>query len=175
MQVVLIVTAIVLLLGSGAYLMGMVLPKTHVYEGRMTLPADVDRVWGLISDESQAPQWRSDIAEVERISPILVRETDWKGRALTFETVSCTPSQQLIRRIADEDLPFGGRWIFTLETSESGCILKVREEGVIYNPVFRLLAHMVFGHSRSVDRYLADLKRHIEPEKNAGQEGGAPR
>lgn len=38
------------------------------------------------------------------------------------------------------------------------------ENGEIYNPIFRFMARFVLGYSMTLDRYLADLEKHLTPQ-----------
>jgi hypothetical protein len=64
-----------------------------------------------------------------------------------------------VDRIADPSLPFGGRWIYDLASDGSGTALTITEEGEVYNPVFRFVSRFIMGHTRTIDRYIADLQR----------------
>ena len=45
-----------------------------------------------------------------------------------------------------------------------GNSLRIREDGGIYNPLFRFLARFVFGYSGTIDTYLKSLaKKFGEP------------
>jgi len=60
--------------------------------------------------------------------------------------------------ITDPNLPFGGRWLIELMPETSGATLvRVREEGVVRAPFFRVLSKYVFGHDSTLKKYLADL------------------
>jgi hypothetical protein len=73
--------------------------------------------------------------------------------------VASLPPGKLIVRIADPQLPFGGTWTYEITPLSSGSSLRIREDGEIYNPVFRVLARFVFGHSATIDAYLKSLAK----------------
>jgi hypothetical protein len=86
------------------------------------------------------------------------REIGSYGSVL-FETDSVVPGERVVNRIADPSLPFGGRWIYDLAPDGSGTALTITEEGEVYNPVFRFVSRFIMGHTRTIDRYIADLQR----------------
>jgi len=61
-------------------------------------------------------------------------------------------------RITDESLPFGGSWPYELEPGAAGTRLAIREEGEVYNPVFRFMSRFVMGHHSTIDQYLEALQ-----------------
>jgi len=64
-----------------------------------------------------------------------------------------------VTRIADDSLPFGGSWTYELFPSGEGTEVRITERGEVRNPIFRALSTFVFGHTVTLDRYLADLQR----------------
>jgi hypothetical protein len=67
----------------------------------------------------------------------------------------------VVSRIADRSLPFGGRWTFELSPAPGGTLLRITEDGEVYNPIFRFVSRFVFGHDRTINGYLEDLERHL--------------
>jgi hypothetical protein len=68
------------------------------------------------------------------------------------------PGVRLVTRIADRNLPFGGTWTFDIApTADGGSELRIREDGEIYNVIFRFMARFFFGYTSSIESYLKDL------------------
>jgi hypothetical protein len=65
----------------------------------------------------------------------------------------------MVTRIADKTLTFGGAWTYELSPQGGGTRLVITEHGEVYNPLFRFMSRFVFGHTATLDRYLADLGR----------------
>ena len=84
------------------------------------------------------------------------RETGGDG-AILYVVEEEIPSRRLVTRIADRSLPFGGAWTFDLLPNASGTILRITEDGEVYNPVYRFMSAFVFGHHATIDTYLTDL------------------
>jgi len=152
-------------------LIGWVLPKEHTVtrEGRFHQPPEA--VWKAITDIEAMPSWRQDLKSVKRLPdqnglPSWVETTD-SGK-LPFETVLSQPPSKLVVRIADPKLPFGGTWTYEITATSSGSILRIREDGEIYNPLFRFLSRFVFGYSGTIDTYLKSLSKKFGEPAVAG-------
>ncbi len=158
----LLVLGLVALLAAVA-LFGYTLPVKHRATLSRVLPADAATVWALISDHTTAPQWRSDVVEVTQDSDAeghpLWREKDRRGDVITYQTVDAVELKRLVRRIADETLPFGGRWTFELHPTEGGTRLTITEDGEVYNPIFRFVSRFLMGHDATIKTYMDDLDR----------------
>jgi hypothetical protein len=67
-----------------------------------------------------------------------------------------------VSRIADKKLPFGGTWTYELKAADRGTALTIREDGEVYNPVFRFVSRYVFGHYATLDGYLKALETRLD-------------
>jgi hypothetical protein len=81
----------------------------------------------------------------------------WKNGDITFVVVESVRPQHLLVRIDDVSLPFGGSWSYDLVPSGTGTILTITERGEVYNPLFRFMSRFVFGHSATMEGFLASL------------------
>ena len=54
-------------------------------------------------------------------------------------------------------LLFGGTWTYELTPVGRATLLRITERGEVYNPVFRVMSRFVFGHTATIDAYLAAL------------------
>jgi hypothetical protein len=70
---------------------------------------------------------------------------------------TAVPNERLVTRIADKSLPFGGKWTYTLAQTGNSTVLRITEDGEVYNPVFRFISRFVLGHATTIDRYLRDV------------------
>lgn len=162
LRVLLYIVAGIVLLGAVVVMVGYALPQDHVASGSAHLTAPPDAVFATISDVRRYPEWRSDVSSVEVIasSPLRWHETSG-GDTITFEVVESRPPEHFRVRIADANLPFGGTWTYELTPDTSGTHLVITEHGHVYNPVFRFVSRLVFGHTATIDRYLAALARRV--------------
>lgn len=152
------------------YGVGMLLPVEHRTSVQRRVAGSPDEAWAAITDVEASSEWRGDVDRVELLPSegvgVLWRE--WGGEApLTFELVESTPPERWVARIADEDLPFGGRWIYELAGGRDSTTVTITEEGEIRDPLFRFFARFVFGYEATATRYLDDLEAHMEGRRAA--------
>ena len=141
---------------------GYALPHDHVASREAAVSAQPATVFAAIADVARHPEWRSGVTKVEVLGtdPLKWREHA-RGDVITFEAVDNRPPALLRVRIADPDLPFGGTWTYELVPEASGTRVRVTEHGEVYNPVFRFMSRFVFGHTATLDRFMADLQRRL--------------
>lgn len=143
---------------------GYMLPVAHTASREKTLPASPETVFAIISTPGDFPKWRSDVKRVDILpaegGKARFREHGSNGPIL-MEVREQLPGQRLVTRIADTQLAFGGTWTFELAPAGSGTTLRITENGEVYNPFFRFMARFVFGHTATMEKYLADLETHL--------------
>jgi hypothetical protein len=158
MKIVLLVMGGVALLAAGVVVIGALLPKAHVATRSATYRASPERLFSLIAG---AQDWRPDMIHSEGVSEgdgrKLLRETTRNGQTITYEVVESVPPRLLTRRIATENLPYGGSWSILLQPNKEGTIVRITENGEVYNPVFRFASRFVIEPNRTIDRYLRAL------------------
>lgn len=165
-----ILSGIAVLVGLVAVvaIVGTMLPRGHIANRSRSLRARPQDVWRAITEVESFPAWRSSVARVQRLPDAnglpSWREFDRRGDGLTLVCESFESPQRLVTRIADKNLPFGGSWTWIISPTASGCELSMTENGEIYNPIFRFMARFVLGYSMTLDRYLADLEKHLTPQ-----------
>lgn len=161
MKIVFIVLGALVAIVLLVVLVGWSLPVKHRASRQATYPTtSPESLYAAITNVEAFPTWRSKVASVERVaSPTGVRsyrETGSDG-AILYVVDEEVPSRRLVSRIADPSLPFGGTWTFQLSPNASGTILRITEDGEVYNPVYRFMSAFVFGHHATIDTYLTDL------------------
>jgi len=140
---------------------GSVLPRAHVATRSATLAKPPDVVWAALADLDAHPRWRRGLKRIERLSPTTFREHSSQGGAITFQIVEDHAPARRVTRIADDKLPFGGRWIFELAPAAGGTKLTITEDGFIKNPIFRFMSATIFSTTATLERFLADLAAHL--------------
>jgi uncharacterized protein YndB with AHSA1/START domain len=151
---------------------GWSLPVAHTASRECILPVPPERVWQVIAEVERYPRWRSDVRRVEaRPGPDgrLGWKEEGRGGTLTFVADRMEAPRQLVVRIADAGLPFGGSWTYSLVPVQTGTRLTIREDGEVYNPLFRFMSRFVFGHDATIAAYLTDLERELSARQEDGR------
>jgi len=154
---------------------GACLPRDHRVTRSAVLHRSPAEVFAVIVDFAGAPAWRSDLRGVRMLAPGPDGRTrfveDSKHGKMLLEVEELRPPERLVTRIADDSLPFGGRWIIEVAPAGPGTRVTVTEAGFVRNPVFRFLSKLVFGHSATLEAYLVALGRRfgeaVRPEAPA--------
>ena len=75
------------------------------------------------------------------------------------------PPRHLVTRIADDGLPFGGRWEYRIEPDGAGgSNVTITEHGSVYNPLFRFVSRYIMGHTATIESYLRALGKRFGSE-----------
>lgn len=157
-----------------ANIIGWRLPLGHRCTVRARYGQPQTKVWQVVTQMSDAPNWRSRLRQVERLpdhdgKQVWVEVSRFGRMPLVFEEMQ--PPHRLVMRIADDSLPFGGTWTYEVEALEGGCTLTITEDGIVRKPFFRFMSRYVFGYDGTMRRYLRDLGKKlgekVQPERLA--------
>jgi hypothetical protein len=143
-------------------LTGYLLPKEHTVTREARFQQSPEVIWKTITDIDGMPAWRQALKSVKRLPdrnelPAWVETLD--SGTIPLETITSQPPSKLVVRIADSKLPFGGTWTYEITPLPSGSSLRIREDGEIYNPLFRFLTRFVFGYTGTIDAYLKSMAK----------------
>jgi len=149
---------VVLLVGLAAAI-GAMLPLRHSASRKARYRVAPDALYAVLAGP---PDWRTGVKSFGVLPEVDGRKQWWEEdshrQKVTFELVEARPPSRLQVRIADRGLPFGGTWTFDIApVAEGGSELSIREDGEIYNVIFRFLARLFFGYTASIESYLNDL------------------
>jgi uncharacterized protein YndB with AHSA1/START domain len=136
------------------------LPVQHQVSREATYAESPESIFASLVHVEAFPSWRSGIRRVETLPAVEGRRSYrevGKDGTLTYVIDEELPPRRLVSRIADRDLPFGGRWIYELTPSGAGTTLRVTEEGEVYNPLYRFVSRFVLGHDTTINQFLKDL------------------
>ena len=146
-------------------LVGWSLPVKHRATSEAIFKTSPRTLYQLITDADRFPEWRSSVKRIERVPDSAgkkrFREVGSDGTIL-FEIDSALPDQRVVMRIADRSLPFGGSWTYELIPRGDSTTLRITEDGEVYNPIFRFVSRFVFGHTATIEKYLADVRKVVE-------------
>jgi hypothetical protein len=143
-------------------LVGLLLPRDHVSSRAARYQQSPSEIWSAITDYSKFPEWRKNIRQVDLLPSAdgkpSWREIDSRGHAIPYEIAQSHPPERLVTRIANPKLPFGGTWTYDISpTPGGGTMLRITENGEIYNPVFRFVERFFLGYTQNQDQYLRFL------------------
>lgn len=138
-------------------LVGAMLPRRHEVSRSIVLRARPAEVYRTITDFANAPSWRRDVERVEILDRGRFREHGAQG-AVTYAVTRTDPDRLLVTEIVDRDLGYSGSWTYELAAEGDGTRLTLTERGEVSNVVFRFLSRFVFGHTKTIDDYLASLE-----------------
>ncbi|HKR64571.1 MAG TPA: SRPBCC family protein [Thermoanaerobaculia bacterium] len=166
MKIALIIVGLLIVAAAAIAAIGALLPRTHEVSRSAVLPVGVANVYDVIADREKAPEWRIDLKRVEMLGlqngRVHFREHGTDG-SITYEIVEAIPAHRFVTRIVDRNLGYSGSWTYVLEPEGSGTRLTITEKGEVSNVIFRFMSRFVFGHTRTIDTYLAALSRHLKP------------
>ncbi len=153
------------LLALFLYWYGRRLPLHHRQSANADLPVPPQRVWEAITRYDEMPRWWDAVKTVETESrkdgTTVTWNVDKHGQRIGFVTEATEEPRRLVRRILDEDLPFGGSWTFELERKGNGTKLTLSEDGFIRPPLFRAIAHLFIGMRATLEDFLKALAKHL--------------
>src|SRR5258708_19699857 len=149
-------------------LIGYLLPKEHTVSREAAFHQPPEIVWKTITDIDAMPSWRQGLKSVKHLPdrnglPAWVEILD--SGIIPLETLTSQPPSRLVVRIADPKLPFGGTWTYEITPLPSGSSLRIREDGEIYNPLFRFLPRFFFGSTATIPPYLTSLDKKFRDQQ----------
>jgi len=137
---------------------GWLLPKRHVVSRSAAYRATPEQLFNLIAGSQT---WRPDVLRCEAVSGTngreLVRETTRDGKTVTYEILDRIPNTSIKRRIATENLPYSGSWNYVLQPAGENTVVRITEDGEVYNPIFRFVSRFILGQTHTLDTYLIAL------------------
>lgn len=159
----LIITIIAfLLLGFIIFIVGKLLPVKHTAFQQRQFAVSKNLLWTSIRNFKDYPEWRSNLKALTVINETQWREVDDKGDAITFGIIEEVPEIRLEVKILDDNLPFGGIWVYELTEGDHVVTLKITENGEVYNPIFRFISHFFMDQSATIKQYMTDLETHLK-------------
>lgn len=165
MKYVLIIIGIVVAIPVLIYIVGGLLPLSHLATMSNYFDVSNKRMLDTITDIKSYPEWRSNLEKVELLSDstesLRWREYYSNNDPLTFKVIT-HDSSKLLAKIDDNDLPFSGTWTYQLNETRNGTQLTITEDGEIYNPFYRFVSKFIMGHDTTIKQYLSDLKKNFE-------------
>jgi hypothetical protein len=142
---------------------GTGLPLYHVATCTATIGERPALVYDAVESDGQSPAWRSDIVRVMEGRdpsgrPVWV-EVGTHGESTQYdETSASRAAGEIVRTIDEPSAPYAGTWTYWIRPDGAlGSAVTIREDGTIFNPVFRFAARYFFGYTTTMQTYIEDL------------------
>lgn len=139
-------------------LVGAMLPRDHHATRQARYRQKPEAIYFTLAGPVD---WRSDVKASGNLPDRDGRKQWWEqdshGRKVTYELVEDKMPSRRVTRIAEKDLPFGGTWTIEISPSTEGSVVRITEDGEIYNVIFRFVARFIFGYTSTIEGYLRDL------------------
>ncbi len=149
--------AVVGLAGIAAVI-GAMLPVRHTASRKAHFKAAPEAIWATITGP---PDWRPDVKRFGALPDENGRKRWWEedshNNKVTYELLEEVAPARRVTRIADRSLPFGGTWTVEVAPAGSGSEVSIREDGEIYNVIFRFVARFFMGYTSTIKAYLRNL------------------
>jgi hypothetical protein len=139
-------------------LIGALLPRNHHATRQARYRQKPEAIYFTLAGPVD---WRTDIKASgnlpDRDGRKLWWEEDSHGHKVTYELIEDKLPSRRVTRIAEKNLPFGGTWTIEISPTNDGSVVRITEDGEIYNVIFRFAARFFFGYTSSIEGYLRDL------------------
>ena len=158
MKWVILILALIVLAAAVMAAVGALLPVKHHASRKARFRQSPAAIYAVIAGP---PDWRPDVKASGALPSVNGRKRWWErdshGNKITFELLEDSPLR-VVRRIADDKLPYGGAWTIEIAPASPGeSEVRVTEDGEVYNVIFRFLSRFVFGYTGSIEAYLRNL------------------
>jgi hypothetical protein len=132
MKILLIVMGFIVAAIALVLICGVLLPEKHVASRQTRYRQKPDAIWGAIMSDQGDP-------------------------TLTYKIEESDPPVHLVRRVIDPHHNFGGTWTYQIQPAADGAILRITENGEVYNPIFRFVSRFIMGYTGTIDTTLKAL------------------
>ena len=147
-----------ILLGAIVALIGAMLPRDHHATRQARFRQKPEAIYFILAGPVD---WRSDIKAFGSLPDRDGRKQWWEqdshGHKVAYELVEDQMPSRRVTRIAEKNLRFGGTWTIEISPTSEGSVVRITEDGEIYNVIFRFVARFFFGYTSSIKGYLRDL------------------
>src|SRR4051794_4660552 len=160
MKWVLLIGAVLVVLLALVAVVGAMLPRDHQATRQAHYRQKPEAIYFTLAGPVD---WRTDVKGFGNLPDRDGRKQWWEqdihGQRGTYELVDDKMPSRRVVRIADRNLPFGGTWTFDIAPAPEGCVVRITEDGEVYNVIFRFLSRFFFGYTSGIEGYLRDLGR----------------
>jgi hypothetical protein len=156
-----VAVGVIVLLVAVVALIGSRLPQNHTASRSILLRQQPKEVYDVIRDFNSAPSWRSGVKsmEVKQQPDGKIHFREVGSDTIDYEVAEDIPGQRLVTRILNTDLGYSGKWTYEFMPESGGTRVKITEDGVVSNVIFRFMSRYVFGQTSTIDTYLTSLAK----------------
>jgi len=152
LDIVLIIGGSLIILLSGVYIFGNLLPRDHTVSLSRKFPTLVETIYNDIINVKEHPKWRSEVNEITNFvqhSPTEFSYTEVsKGEKTSFSLKIISQFKEIRTEIINDGKNlFGGSWTFKFEKVDNDCLLIITEQGYINPPFFRAINYFFYGQN----------------------------
>ncbi len=159
--IIIIVVLLVIFIGI-VYLMGSLMPVKHQSFVESRLSTTPEQLWKILTNPGEYKNWRRGIKELKVTDDNHWSELNTHGDTINYRADWVDPNKKLMTVITNNNLPYGGHWEFAITKQDDGCLLRITENGEVYNPVFRFMSKYIFGHDATLKGYMTDLQAKVK-------------
>ncbi|CAO0790393.1 unnamed protein product [Mucor circinelloides] len=162
-----------------AYVIGILIPASHIVSRSVHLKISSKRLWSILIDVSSYSEWQPKVEKVtiqekKDNQTVFVEHSTRKRHTVIIHHERA--AHKCLLRILEErpsidgqkKVPtFSGSWTFEIiqdKEAEDQVTLKITEQGVIKKPIVRVTHMLLFGFHRRIDRFINDLQALIAKE-----------
>ncbi|GAA5807041.1 hypothetical protein MFLAVUS_000391 [Mucor flavus] len=172
----LIIFAIIPLVPVFAYVIGLLVPASHIISRSSTFKTTPHTLWSILTDVTNYPQWQPKVEKVvldkfNQEETVFIEYSTKKRHTVIIhhEHIKYKSLLRILEERPISTLPskiptFSGSWTFeiTQEKEHDDLLtLKITEQGVIKKPMVRVIHLLLFGFYSRIDRFLNDLHKKI--------------
>ncbi len=122
---------------------GSTLPVEHTATGSAYVAAGPAAVYSIVTTAERAPEWRPGVTHVTPHGAQSGRfrwTEDGEWGPMTFEVLDLDAPHRFVSMVVDHP-DFGGTWTWTFTPEGDGTRVTIREDGEVYDPIFRVFTH----------------------------------
>lgn len=160
MKIVIIILLVMTIL---PLVIGLFLPTQRTFCKTAQFISSPQEIWNTITDIKSQEQWRNDVKSIEMINTQKGKEkwteTPKRGKPITFQVKTYEPPQRFDIEIVESS--FSGYWEGRINEKNGVTEIEFKEVVVISNPYFKTLSYLFLDLNKTMDLYLANLKKKL--------------
>lgn len=159
-----IIIIAILVLAIFPFIIGLFLPTARTFVKTSQFKSSPQEIWNVITDIKGQEEWRNEVKSIEIINAKKGKEK-WteipkKGRPITFKVKTYEPPNRFDIEIMESG--FSGYWEGRIREKKGVTEIEFKEVVVINNPYLKTLSYLFLDLNKTMDLYLANLKKKLD-------------